>query len=43
MDLRKILYKNIVLSGATTMLAGYASRIEKEIKALYVEKGLKNT
>ena len=25
------------------MFAGYASRIEKEIKALYVEKGLKNT
>ena len=31
------------MSGATTMFAGYASRIEKEIKALYVEKGLKNT
>ena len=25
------------------MFAGCASRIEKEIKALYVEKGLKNT
>ena len=25
------------------MFAGYASRIEKESKALYVEKGLKNT
>ena len=25
------------------MFAGYASRIEKEIKALYIEKGLKNT
>jgi len=25
------------------MFAGYASRIEKEIKALYEEKGLKNT
>ena len=25
------------------MFAGYASRIEKEIKSLYVEKGLKNT
>ena len=25
------------------MFAGYASRIEKEIKNLYVEKGLKNT
>jgi len=42
-DLRKDLYKNIILSGATTMFAGYASRIEKEIKALYIEKGLKNT
>ena len=25
------------------MFAGYASRIEKEIKGLYIEKGLKNT
>ena len=25
------------------MFAGYASRLEKEIKALYIEKGLKNT
>ena len=25
------------------MFAGYASRIEKEIKGLYVAKGLKNT
>ena len=24
------------------MFAGYASRIEKETKSLYVEKGLKN-
>ena len=30
MDLRAILYKNIVLSGATTMFAGYASRLLKE-------------
>ena len=43
MDLRKILYKNIVLSGASTMFAGYASRLEKEVKSLYKEKGLKNT
>ena len=39
-DLRKELYKNIVLSGATTMFAGYASRIEKEIKSLYTKKNL---
>ena len=43
MDLRKKLYSNIVLSGATTMFAGYASRVEKEIKALYVQKALHNT
>ena len=43
MDVRKDLYNSIVLSGATTMFAGYASRIEKDIKSVYKEKGLKNT
>ena len=42
MDLRKILYKNIVLSGATTMFAGYASRLLIEMKNIYKEKGLQN-
>ena len=40
-DVRKSLYKNIVLSGATTMFPGYVSRIEKEIRNLYKEKNLK--
>ena len=42
MDLRKHFYENIVLSGATTMFAGYASRLLKEMKNVYVEKGLQN-
>jgi actin-related protein 2 len=40
-DVRKNLYKNIVLSGATTMFPGYVSRLEKEIRNLYKEKNLK--
>lgn len=31
----------IVLSGATTMLPGYASRLAKDIRKLFVEKNLK--
>ena len=41
MDVRPDLYKNIVLSGASTMFPGYASRIESELKAIYTEKNLK--
>ncbi len=41
MDVRPELYKNIVLSGASTMFPGYASRIESELKAIYTEKNLK--
>lgn len=40
-DLRKDLYGNIVLSGASTMFPGYASRIEKEIRELFVKNNLK--
>ena len=43
MDIRAKLFENIVLSGATTMFAGFASRIEKDIKEIYKEKALKNT
>ena len=35
------MYKNIILSGASTIFPGFASRIEKEIKKLYVDKNLK--
>ncbi len=41
MDVRPELYKNIVLSGASTMFPGYASRIEEELKKIYIEKNLK--
>ena len=39
--MRVELYQNIVLSGATTMFPGYASRLLNEIEALYKEKTLK--
>jgi len=40
-DLRKELYKHIVLSGGSTMFAGLSSRLEREIKQLYLERVLK--
>ena len=42
MDTRKELYANIVLSGASTMFPGFASRIEKEIRNSYIKNNLKN-
>ena len=41
MDTRKELYANIVLSGASTMFPGFASRIEKEIRNSYIKNNLK--
>ncbi|KAJ1496814.1 Actin- protein 2 [Coelomomyces lativittatus] len=41
-DIRQDLYKHIVLSGGTTMYPGFPSRLEKEIKQLYLERILKN-
>lgn len=38
MDLRPHFYKHIVLSGGTTMFAGLPSRLEKDVKELYVQK-----
>jgi actin-related protein 2 len=40
-DLRTELYKHIVLSGGSTMYPGLPSRLEKEIKQLYLEGVLK--
>lgn len=40
-DLRPELYKHIVLSGGTTMYPGLPSRLEKDIKALYLKNVLK--
>lgn len=42
-DCRPGLYKNIILSGATTLFPGFASRVENEIKNLYKQTALKNT
>jgi len=39
-DVRPELYKHIVLSGGTTMFPGLPSRLEKEIKQLYLERTL---
>jgi len=41
MDIRADLYKHIVLSGGTTMYPGLPSRLEREIKQLYLERVLK--
>ena len=41
MDTRKALYKNIILSGATTMLPGFSSRLENDMKQIYSERILK--
>jgi len=41
MDTRAEFYKHIVLSGGTTMYPGLPSRLEKEIKKLYLDKVLK--
>lgn len=41
-DVRPELYKHIVLSGGSTMYPGLPSRLEREIKQLYLERVLKN-
>ena len=41
MDLRADLFKHIVLSGGTTMYPGLPSRLERELKQLYLERVLK--
>ena len=41
MDTRKSMYKNIILSGATTMFPGFSSRLENEMKQIYSERILK--
>lgn len=38
---RADLYKHIVLSGGTTMYPGLPSRLERELKQLYLERVLK--
>ena len=40
MSTRPDLYKHIVLSGGSTMYPGLPSRLEKEIKQLYLDKVL---
>ncbi|RWS12744.1 actin-related protein 2-like protein, partial [Dinothrombium tinctorium] len=40
-DIRSELYKHIVLSGGSTMYPGLPSRLEREIKQLYLERVLK--
>jgi len=40
-DIRSEMYKHIVLSGGSTMYSGLPSRLEREIKQLYLERVLK--
>jgi actin-related protein 2 len=40
LDIRPELYKHIVLSGGSSMYPGLPSRLEKDVKQLYVEKVL---
>lgn len=39
-DLRPDLYKHIVLSGGTTMYPGFSTRLENDLKSLYVDRVL---
>ncbi|XP_022644168.1 actin-related protein 2-like [Varroa jacobsoni] len=41
LDMRMEMYKHIVLSGGSTMYPGLPSRLEREIKQLYLERVLK--
>ena len=41
MDTRPDFYKHIVLSGGSTMYPGLPSRMEREIKQLYLDRVLK--
>lgn len=41
MDIRQDLYRHIVLSGGSTMYPGLPSRLEREIRQLYLERVLK--
>jgi actin-related protein 2 len=41
MDIRPEMYKRIVLSGGNTMFPGFTSRLEREIKQLYLQHTLK--
>lgn len=41
-DIRPELYKHVVLSGGSSMYPGLPSRLEKEVKQLYLERVLKN-
>lgn len=40
-DLRTDLYRNIVLSGGTTMFPGLPTRLEQDLRALYLDRILK--
>ena len=41
MDNRLPLYQNIMLSGGTTMLPGLATRLERDLRSLYLTRVLK--
>ena len=39
-DIRSDLYKHIVLSGGTTTYPGFSSRLEKDLRNLYLQRTL---
>lgn len=41
MDNRMKMYQHVVLSGGTTMFPGLPTRLEKELRTLYLERTLK--
>ena len=40
-DIRPDFYKHVVVSGGSTMFPGLPSRLEREVKQLYLERTLK--
>ncbi len=42
MDIKPELFKHIVLSGGSSMYPGLPSRLEKEVKQIYLQKILNN-
>ena len=41
MDVRKILYNNILISGGSSMFPGYSTRLENDIRSIYTKEVLK--
>ena len=42
MDCRVSLYESILISGGTSMFPGYSTRLENDLKEIYMKEVLKN-